>query len=252
MQALHTRSTTLPSQYLGGRPGTQAFGNDSAYISSILGISNISGSNSSNNDVNSNSNLAMTSIGHHRANTNTIISTGTNSSNSTSHSNIANHSNSMNHLASGQHNQYSTSTSIPRTNTNISNSSILSRDSSILHSTANTNTSSIFGSKNTGAIGSAGAPGQKGPAPGAHALRSASSKQRAEDEEEHSPLVSPALTYSARTPATLSPATPFSGFFPHAGDAFEGPAMGGGALQEGVADRFEQHVGEKQKARAGV
>lgn len=36
------------------------------------------------------------------------------------------------------------------------------------------------------------------------------------------PLVSPALTYSSRTPATLSPATPFFGSFGHAGETFEG------------------------------
>ena len=43
------------------------------------------------------------------------------------------------------------------------------------------------------------------------------------------PLVSPALTYSShssRTPSSLSPATPFFSSFGHAGEGFEGPAVG--------------------------
>ncbi|KAI0777265.1 hypothetical protein BD413DRAFT_466980 [Trametes elegans] len=50
--------------------------------------------------------------------------------------------------------------------------------------------------------------------------------QDADADDEGSPVVSPALTYSARTPASLSPATPYSGFFGEGGDAFRGPALG--------------------------
>ncbi|CCL99778.1 uncharacterized protein FIBRA_01800 [Fibroporia radiculosa] len=57
-----------------------------------------------------------------------------------------------------------------------------------------------------------------------------------EEEEASSPLMSPALTYSARTPASLSPATPASGF------SFEVPSI------HGVTDG--RVVGaEKQKMR---
>ncbi|KAI0336787.1 hypothetical protein GY45DRAFT_1315433 [Cubamyces sp. BRFM 1775] len=48
-------------------------------------------------------------------------------------------------------------------------------------------------------------------------------------DDEGSPVVSPALTYSTRTPATLSPATPYSGFFSDGGDAFKGGALRAGA-----------------------
>lgn len=54
-----------------------------------------------------------------------------------------------------------------------------------------------------------------------------------EESDGSSPLVSPALTYSARTPATLSPATPFSGFFGHSLETFDGPAIGVPASEGG-------------------
>lgn len=40
--------------------------------------------------------------------------------------------------------------------------------------------------------------------------------------DSESPLVSPSLTYSSRTPSTLSPATPFFGSFAHAQENFKG------------------------------
>ncbi|OCH93898.1 hypothetical protein OBBRIDRAFT_237963 [Obba rivulosa] len=230
VQALHTRSTTLPSQYLSGRQGSQAL-NDSSYISSIFGSTSGTSSNHASN-----------SIGTSNIN---VIGSNSNS----------NYSTSMNQLASGQRiNQYSTSnssTSISRTNTNSSTSSALARDSSILHSTntstnpiMHTNTNNPFGSKNS--VGTAHTNSQgAGRAAASSSTGAHAAAQRAEDEDESSPLVSPALTYSARTPATLSPATPFSGFFPHGGETFEGPAMG--VAHEGVAERFE--AGEKQKTR---
>ncbi|KIM74130.1 hypothetical protein PILCRDRAFT_14684 [Piloderma croceum F 1598] len=41
-------------------------------------------------------------------------------------------------------------------------------------------------------------------------------------DDSESPLVSPSLTYSSRTPSTLSPATPFFGSFAHAQENFKG------------------------------
>jgi hypothetical protein len=41
-------------------------------------------------------------------------------------------------------------------------------------------------------------------------------------DDSDSPLVSPSLTYSSRTPSTLSPATPFFGSFAHAQENFKG------------------------------
>ena len=56
-----------------------------------------------------------------------------------------------------------------------------------------------------------------------------------EDEDEGD--ASPTLTFATRTPASLSPVTPFSGFFPP-GESFEGPVVG----VVGVEASQKQHV----------
>ncbi|OSD08190.1 hypothetical protein PYCCODRAFT_1357909 [Trametes coccinea BRFM310] len=50
--------------------------------------------------------------------------------------------------------------------------------------------------------------------------------QDGDADAEESPVVSPALTYSARTPASLSPATPYSGFFSDGGSSFKSTIVG--------------------------
>ncbi|KAI0684498.1 hypothetical protein BC835DRAFT_1422247 [Cytidiella melzeri] len=65
-----------------------------------------------------------------------------------------------------------------------------------------------------------------------------------EDEDEGSGLDSPALSYSARTSASLSPATPFSAF----GETFDGPPMAKGEVGLGVGVR----VGDVQLVVSGT
>lgn len=70
-----------------------------------------------------------------------------------------------------------------------------------------------------------------------------------EDEDDGSGLDSPALSYSARTPASLSPATPFSAF----GETFEGPPMARGhevGLGMGVSDVAAVGVAKQAQAQA--
>lgn len=66
---------------------------------------------------------------------------------------------------------------------------------------------------------------------GSSATRSRPSTVHGEDEDDGSGLDSPALSYSARTSASLSPATPFSAF----GETFDGPPMSTGEVGLGVA-----------------
>ena len=61
--------------------------------------------------------------------------------------------------------------------------------------------------------------------PGGASISATSTSQDADDEDEGSSVVSPALTYSARTPASLSPATPYSGFFSESGETFKNGAI---------------------------
>jgi hypothetical protein len=59
-------------------------------------------------------------------------------------------------------------------------------------------------------------------------------------DDSESPLVSPSLTYSSRTPSTLSPATPFFGSFAHAQENFKGH------FQENFEGFGSESQGEKQ------
>ena len=77
-----------------------------------------------------------------------------------------------------------------------------------------------------------------------------------DEEEEGSGLDSPALSYSARSSASLSPATPFSAF----GETFEGPPMTvtsgvnvaapGSELGLGVIQGIQQKTQQQQQAAA--
>ncbi|KAH9941209.1 uncharacterized protein BXZ73DRAFT_98425 [Epithele typhae] len=55
-----------------------------------------------------------------------------------------------------------------------------------------------------------------------------SSPHEGSEGSEGSPAVSPALTYSTRTPASLSPSTPYSGFFPDGAESFNVPGAPSG------------------------
>ncbi|KZT63830.1 hypothetical protein DAEQUDRAFT_85503 [Daedalea quercina L-15889] len=71
-------------------------------------------------------------------------------------------------------------------------------------------------------------------------------------DEDGSQLLSPGLTFSPRTPATLSPATPFGGFF-HTGESFDGSGVvgvGGKGLSMGHHDLNAKEA--TQNARGGV
>ncbi|CDO78004.1 hypothetical protein BN946_scf184664.g1 [Trametes cinnabarina] len=78
--------------------------------------------------------------------------------------------------------------------------------------------------------------------PGSHATGPV---QEGDADDEESPVVSPALTYSTRTPASLSPATPYSGFFSDGGATFRSTTKDVGAesmeslrfTKEGVENR---------------
>ncbi|KAI0371222.1 hypothetical protein BV20DRAFT_965377 [Pilatotrama ljubarskyi] len=75
----------------------------------------------------------------------------------------------------------------------------------------------------------------------------------ADGDDESSSVVSPALTYSTRTPASLSPSTPYSGFFSEGGETFKGATLCVGPLGEGVDPlRVNKDVGEKQEKHAAT
>ena len=79
-----------------------------------------------------------------------------------------------------------------------------------------------------------------------------STSHDADDEDEGSPVVSPALTYSARTPASLSPATPYSGFFSENGEAFKNAGIHVGGPTGAVGDMQGELNEVKQKVSGQV
>lgn len=69
---------------------------------------------------------------------------------------------------------------------------------------------------------------------------------------QHSPsMVSPALTYSSRTPATLSPVTPFFGSFAGDRDGFDGGLMGEKHQHGGIMGDKHQHGGMMGEKHGG-
>ncbi|KAL6306009.1 hypothetical protein BKA93DRAFT_191779 [Sparassis latifolia] len=156
------------------------------------------------------------------------------SNNNESNMNMNRHANSSNNIIGhlSKQSQY-TSTNALRNNNNdsISISNIAPRDGGRI---IGQNVNNLFSSKNNVNIRNTRVGGTHTNKLGAIPLRHSS--HEADDEDGGSPLLlSPALTYSARTPASMSPATPFSGFFPNNGETFEGPAMGeiGGGNSKG-------------------
>ncbi|PCH45021.1 hypothetical protein WOLCODRAFT_165553 [Wolfiporia cocos MD-104 SS10] len=210
-QGVHTRSTTHPSEYLGGRGVSQSFLNGSAQNTNTNSIASSILSHSTNS-VRSSMNNSIGSVGF-GTNGSSIGNFGSNDLNSNSSST------NMNYVGNGKHASFSTNTSNHlRTSTNHSNGNSSNNQGSPNISVARGGTDTI-------------------PTSPVYNYN----VNRNKPEEDRSPLLSPALTYSARSPATLSPVTPFSGFF-HAEETFEGLGMGAGV---GV-------VGEKGKMRAGV
>ncbi|KAF7797235.1 hypothetical protein EIP86_008427 [Pleurotus ostreatoroseus] len=233
-QAIHTRSTTVPSHYLStDRTNTQP------QSGSFL--------NTRTNNVNANHN-----------------------NQSSLSSNAANTLNGLGGLSISKNSSYHSSTTV--SNNRISNSTLLrpgtttnknvttpttmignSNNISIQHNvtdvpTAQANTPRLLGTKNGQATAAAAQrTGKTEPAAQQHAHAPTQVHARvntttalnarqvqaqapsarggivhdADEEDEGSGLDSPALSYSARTPASLSPATPFSAF----GETFDGPPM---------------------------
>ncbi|KAI8986740.1 hypothetical protein BD414DRAFT_415648 [Trametes punicea] len=82
-----------------------------------------------------------------------------------------------------------------------------------------------------------------------HAVLGSKSPQDADADDDGSPVVSPALTYSARTPASLSPATPYSGFFSESAGAFKETLHGTGTAGDSEdALRVGKEAGENREA----
>lgn len=75
----------------------------------------------------------------------------------------------------------------------------------------------------------------------------ASNAQDADDEDDQSSVVSPALTYSTRTPASLSPATPYSGFFADGAETFKTHGVGVVGVTE-LPRGLETNVGDKERS----
>ncbi len=218
-QGLHTRSSTLPSQYLGLRNPTQALphSHNTLYDSGA----------SANNNVSFQPHQTRSGM--------------TNSSRATSHKHVPQSPSISN---APRHTSISNLSTNPQTNThalftsksNINLPSIGHRAAQHVNtgsSVASPQASSVAAfstqanrTKNNGMAG-ASAVGHPTDA------REGTIAQDPDADDGESPIVSPALTYSARTPVTLSPATPYSGFFSDGGDAFKGSSLSGKIATEG-------------------
>ena len=186
---LHARSTTVPSHY----PST-----DRASTQPILNTR----MNVNQSTLNSSTTTTINGLGS--ISKNISYSANTTVSNNTSSSTLPRNGNNIKMNTSNQHNH-----DTPRDN--------MSR----LADTKNPQTprESRLGkpeSHQPNARVDTAVNGRKSAAPKRNAVA-----QDADEEGESSGLDSPALSYSVRTPASLSPATPFSAF----GETFDGPPM---------------------------
>ncbi|RDX54695.1 hypothetical protein OH76DRAFT_989149 [Lentinus brumalis] len=208
-QAVHIRSSTLPSQYLGARSHTTT-ANVPLYDSNI----SLHANNSNRNTQRANMNSTQTTHSKHAP----YVATGP--------------SRSVGH-------------SLPDTQTLFSSKHNINVSSGVSRLNMNPSTMNSSVPMKNGM--------SKSPAMSAGHSAGVAQTQHGDDEDEESPVVSPALTYSSRTPASLSPATPYSGFFADGGEAFKGPnvtVVGSGMCVGDV--RLETHVVEKQKVTSGA
>lgn len=285
LDGAHTRSTTFPAKYPGARTGSQSLtyggafesngGLGNGYGSSLSINTNMSGgiiNNTTATTKNSESVAHFASIQNHQY--------------PSSHDNISRTSSNVNinKMTAGATGGLVSRNSIGSTSNNHSSSiskHLIGVTSPVLsaceHTHKNIN-NTLFGSSsskspivgaytepNTTAITGAImapmlntthlVPPDAAHAHGKSSVPSASHTHitsPSEESDDGSPLVSPALTYSARTPATLSPATPFSGFFGHSLETFDGLATIG--VAEGGAHLGSAGVGDvvSDKATAGA
>ncbi|KAI0674471.1 hypothetical protein C8Q78DRAFT_1143544 [Trametes maxima] len=235
-QSFHTRSSTLPSQYAGvrnlldvnpllydssaSRTNLNA-ANNAQLHASIANGSRISGAAAKNiphpSSINTHNTPRHTSLGNlgpSTQNTHTLF---------TSKSNI-------NLPSAGSR---STHKVAPKVSTASSASRASGSDSA--------------GTQGLQGVGGGGIP----PAVCPSGIPEAMNQQGTDADDEGSPVVSPALTYSTRTPASLSPATPYSGFFSDGGDSFKGATLSSGSGKDAAESvRSGKGVGEEQKTNS--
>ncbi|KAI0635328.1 hypothetical protein C8Q77DRAFT_1156630 [Trametes polyzona] len=225
VQGLHARSSTLPSQYLGARNSvTQTFphSGNTVYDTSL----NIG------NGISIHTQQPRTSNTHIPRTTNTGYKHVSSSTNSNAQQLTGTHNLSTN----PQTNTHTLFTSKSNINLPSSGARAVRNPTSAVQGNAappSVSTTGVCRARKNGTnvgVGTVSSGGnlsqvQEGPADTQDA-----------DADDESSVVSPALTYSTRTPATLSPATPYSGFFGDGGDGFKGSAVRVGAVTEGAPD----------------
>ncbi|TBU31350.1 hypothetical protein BD311DRAFT_688848 [Dichomitus squalens] len=198
-QGLHIRSSTLPTQYLNVRNTTRPSNiNNPLYDSSISLAGNVSSSSS-----------------RRTSNVVRVNETHVSSTQQSSYSPSNGLTTTRNARTLGASALADTQTLFTSKN-NVNISSAASRKSTMTDADVKTSSppsTSIIKPPNGATSGSTSHPGG--------VSMSTSTSQDADDEDEGSCVVSPALTYSSRTPASLSPATPYSGFFSENGETFK-------------------------------
>ncbi len=187
-QPLHTRSTTVPSHYLGpDRNGSQNFLPPRPYNTN-------SSNRSSINTDNTNSNHTPNSLGNTAKNT-SYHGIGTNSFTRAGNNLTMNSSNGLGNDILRDNSSNLTAAPLSFSKPHAGDTDSQRQQHTHIDLVANTNRGSTL-------------------------PRSGLSND-ADDEDEGSGADSPGLSYSVRTPASLSPATPFSAF----GETFDGPPM---------------------------